>query len=243
LLDGPSSYTIKVKATDPGGLFAVSAATVDVLNVAPTVNTPTVAPEPSTKGNSVTASATFGDPAGNLDAPFTCIINYGDGSGNLAGLVSNNTCSGPAHAYLTFGSYTVTVSVTDKDGGTGFAATTHKVIFNWAGFFRPVDNPPALNVAKAGWIIPARFSLNGYQGLNIFAAGYPKSQTVACSALAQEVSVDETAAASASLLIYNPFTDRYIYIWKTDKAWAGTCRQLVVKLVDGTYHYANFKFK
>ena len=35
-LDGPSSYTVKVKATDPGGLFAEATATVDVLNVAPT---------------------------------------------------------------------------------------------------------------------------------------------------------------------------------------------------------------
>jgi hypothetical protein len=30
-------------------------------------------------------------------------------------------------------------------------------------------------------------------------------------------------------------------VWKTDKAWAGTNRQLVVKLADGTSHVANFK--
>ncbi|MGH8468315.1 MAG: PxKF domain-containing protein [Gammaproteobacteria bacterium] len=31
--------------------------------------------------------------------------------------------------------------------------------------------------------------------------------------------------------------------WKTSKAWAGTCRQLVVRLNDGTEHKASFKFK
>ncbi|HTP07857.1 MAG TPA: PxKF domain-containing protein, partial [Anaerolineae bacterium] len=125
----------------------------------------------------------------------------------------------------------------------GSNTAIHLVIFNFSGFFRPVDNPPVLNVVKAGWIIPVRFSLNGYQGLNIFAPGYPKSQIIACSATAQEVDVDETTATSPGLLIYNPFTDRYIYIWKTDKSWAGTCRQLIVTLTDGTTHVANFKFK
>jgi extracellular elastinolytic metalloproteinase len=32
-------------------------------------------------------------------------------------------------------------------------------------------------------------------------------------------------------------------VWKTNKAWAGTCRQLIVTLVDGTSHRADFKFK
>ena len=36
---------------------------------------------------------------------------------------------------------------------------------------------------------------------------------------------------------------QYVYVWKTDKAWSGTCRQLVVKLSDNTEHRANFRFK
>jgi hypothetical protein len=31
-------------------------------------------------------------------------------------------------------------------------------------------------------------------------------------------------------------------VWKTNKAWAGTCRQLVVKLADDTYYRAYFQF-
>ncbi len=35
---------------------------------------------------------------------------------------------------------------------------------------------------------------------------------------------------------------QYAYVWKTDNAWTGTCRQLVVGLKDGTTHSAWFNF-
>jgi predicted extracellular nuclease len=124
-LDGPSTRTIKVRITDDGGLTAFDEATVNINNVEPTVNTPVVS---TTDGNNpVTASATFSDPAPN-DAPFTCTVNYGDGTGDLAGVVSGNTCTGPAHNYTSSGSYTVTVKVTDKDGGTGSNSVSHDFV-------------------------------------------------------------------------------------------------------------------
>ena len=208
----------------------------------PIVDTPTVTPEPSTEGSGVTASATFADPGAN-DAPFTCTVNYGDGSGDLPGVVSGNICTGPAHTYPTFGSYVVTINVTDKDGAVGYNATTHIVIFNWSGFFKPVDNPPALNMAKAGSAVPVKFSLGGDKGLNIFAAGYPTSTKIECNSGAQQDDIKQTVGAGGSSLSYDPTTGQYTYKWKTDKAWAGTCRQLTVMLVDGTTHLANFKFK
>ena len=107
----------------------------------------------------------------------------------------------------------------------------------------PVDNLPTLNSVKAAQAVPITFSLGGAYGLNIFASGYPKSQQVACSSGAQTDEVEQTVTASASGLSYDAASGQYRYIWKTDKAWAGTCRQLVLKLVDGTEHIANFKFK
>ena len=211
-----------------------------VNNVAPTVDTPSTSPEPSTEGQSVTASATFTDPGIN-DAPFTCTVNYGDGSGNLPGTIVGNTCTGPAHAYTTYGSYTVTVSVTDKDGGAGSNSTTHTAIYNFTGFFSPVDNPPAWNTVKAGQAIPVKFSLGGYKGMSIFDAGYPKSAPIACPSGVPPSG--GAAFASNGGLSYSAATDQYNIVWKTDKAWAGTCRQLVVKLIDGTEHRANFSFK
>ena len=45
--------------------------------------------------------------------------------------------------------------------------------FNFSGFFQPVDNPPAVNDAKAGSAIPVKISSNGNQGLAIFPPGFP----------------------------------------------------------------------
>jgi hypothetical protein len=241
-LDGPSSHTIQVQVTDPGGLSAVATATVNVNNAAPVVSTPLVNPEPSTEGSLVSVSASFTDPY-PLDTPFTCTVDFGDGSGLQAGTVSGTTCNAPAHAYTTYGAYTVTVYVTDKDGGTGSASVGHTVIFNFTGFFSPVDNLPVINSVKAGQAIPVKFSLGGDKGLNIFAAGYPKSAVVACDATAPVDNIEQTVTAGGSSLSYDPTTGQYNYVWKTEKAWAGTCRLLIVTFVDGTTQYAKFRFK
>ena len=37
--------------------------------------------------------------------------------------------------------------------------------FDFTGFLRPVDNPPAVNVVNAGQAVPVKFSLSGNQGL------------------------------------------------------------------------------
>jgi len=114
--------------------------------------------------------------------------------------------------------------------------------YSFNGFSRPVENPPTLNVAKAGSAIPIKFSLNGDQGLDIFASGYPKSQGIACDSSAPLGDVTETDTAGSSALTYDASSDQYKYVWKTDSAWSGTCRQLILRLTDGTEHIANFKF-
>lgn len=133
--------------------------------------------------------------------------------------------------------FTPTPTVTSTE-----TITVTPAIFNFTGFFPPVDNLPTLNVTKAGQGIPVKFSLGGYQGLNIFETGYPTSSMVACGSTAEDV-VEQTTSAGSSSLTYDAETDQYIYVWKTEKDWAGTCRTLVVKLSDGTHHLANFKFK
>ncbi len=55
--------------------------------------------------------------------------------------------------------------------------------------------------------------------------------------------IEQTVTAGSSSLQYDAASDTYTYVWKTDKAWTTTCRQLSVTLNDGTVHTANFKFK
>ena len=111
------------------------------------------------------------------------------------------------------------------------------------GFFAPVNNLPTLNGVNAGRAVPVKFSLEGNRGLDVFAAGYPKSEEVPCAANVEVDGLEETLTAGSSSLSYDAAADRYQYVWKTSDAWAGTCRQLVVKLRDGSSHRANFKFR
>ena len=116
--------------------------------------------------------------------------------------------------------------------------------YDFTGFFSPVDNPEvATNKAKAGSAIPVKFSLGGDQGLDIFESGYPKSGTMPCDSTDSVDAIEQTVTAGSSSLSYDATTDTYTYVWKTNKAWAKTCRQLMVKLNDGsTEHVANFEF-
>ena len=115
--------------------------------------------------------------------------------------------------------------------------------YSFSGFFPPVDNPPTLNIAKAGTAIPVKFSLSGDQGLAIFDSGYPVSRSMTCDGSAPSDVITETVTAGASTLSYDATLDQYTYVWKTDKDWKGTCRQLIVRLNDLSEHVANFKFK
>jgi len=113
----------------------------------------------------------------------------------------------------------------------------------WSGFFQPIDMGNIFNQVKAGSAIPVKFSLGSNAGLSIFAAGYPLSTKIACSTSVPTDEIEITVTAGGSSLTYDPIANQYIYVWKTDKLWAGTCRQLTVKLIDGTTNTANFKFK
>jgi hypothetical protein len=140
------------------------------------------------------------------------------------------------------GTTTVNLTATDGAGNQTTGSFMVTVLYNFIGFFQPVDNLPTINVAKAGSAIPVKWSLAGYRGMDIFAAGYPASGTIPCESTSDADVIEQTVTAGASSLNYDAAVGQYIYVWKTEKAWAGTCRQLVIKLNDDTYHRANFKF-
>jgi hypothetical protein len=132
-------------------------------------------------------------------------------------------------------SQAVLVEVTPADRACGG--------FSFDGFFSPVENLPVLNLARGGSAIPIKFSLGGDHGLDIFEAGYPASVQIGCQSTAPMDTIEETVAPGSSGLSYDPATGVYTYVWKTKKSWAGTCRQLVLRLTDGSDHRSNFKFK
>ena len=205
---------------------------VDTVIPAPTVNAG--GPYSVIEGTSVTLAATGSDINGNSLTYAWDLDN--DGSFETPG----QSVSFSAAALSAPGAHIVKVQGTYPGGLTSVSEATVNVIYNFAGFFRPIKNLPIVNKVDAGETVPVKFSLTGNQGLNIFAAGYPQIQLVSCTTSAPLGSPVATVAKAS--LSYNSRTDQYTYLWKTSKSWEHKCGILQIKLDDGTIHTALFKF-
>ncbi len=215
---------VNVTATDEAGNEAEASFTVTVVDTTP--------PGFDCPGD-ITVSAT-----GNSQAVVTFLVTAYD-------LVDGDvdvTLDHASGSSFPVGSTKVTATAIDSHGNAGTCTFYVTVKYAFNGFFRPVDNLPVYNVVKAGSAVPVKFSLGGYQGMLVLAPGFPGSMVIPQDPTAQVDLVEITLTAGQSSLSYDATTDQYVYVWKTDKAWAGTCRQLVVLLRDGTVVRANFKF-
>lgn len=130
----------------------------------------------------------------------------------------------------------------DNAGNASAAVSCEfSVVYDFDGFFRPVDMDGVVNSVKAGSAVPMKFGLGGDQGLDVIAAGYPKILFTAC-ATAETDAIETTVTAGASSLSYDPVAGQYVYVWKTDKSWAGKCGTFALQLDDGVTRTAKFKF-
>ncbi|WP_052703101.1 discoidin domain-containing protein [Paenibacillus beijingensis] len=136
---------------------------------------------------------------------------------------------------LQVGIHSVKCTAEDKAGNTAEKAASYQVMFPFSGFKAPVQDVSVVQEVYAGSAVPIKFSLGGDRGMDISIAGYPASVDAA-DPEQELLSVDAD-------LEYDPNEDQYILIWKTDKAWAGTTRKLIMKLIDGTEHSLLFTFK
>lgn len=204
------------------------------LNAPPSVDAggPYLVPE----GGAVMVSALGSDPNGDLLSYVWDLDNDGifETPGQTA-LFSAANLFAPA-------SYTIRVQATDPGGLSAVDEATVYVIYNFFGFFPPVDNLPAFNVANSGSSIPFKFSLGGFKGMDILAAGYPMYEFIACGSDVLVNGTNPVTNPGGSSLSYDPSSDQYSFVWKTDKALNNTCVQFVLLLNDGTYHRANFNF-
>jgi len=214
-------------ATDGSGNTATAHQSVTVVdNTPPVISCPgniTVYLPLNSTATSMAVSYPAATATDNCAGPIT--IGYSTASGSV----------------FPVGPTSVTATATDANGNSASCTFTVTVLYNFTGFFSPVNNPPILNSVIAGRAIPVKFSLSGNKGLSIFAVNNPYTVSLNCSSNDPGVDVTETVNAGGSSLDYSP--DQYNYIWKTDSSWAGTCRQLIVTLNDGSVHTANFKFK
>jgi hypothetical protein len=162
-------------------------------------------------------------------ASFACDDHNGSGINSCKG----NVADGAPIDTSTYGTKTFTVTAYDRAGNITRETHTYSVVYDFTGFATPAATYPIAASMKAGENVPLKFSLHGDQGLDIFAAGSPGWSP--CGAL------DGPTRANGTLT-YNASADRYIYQATTSKTWAGSCRDLIVTLNDGTTYRARFSF-
>jgi uncharacterized repeat protein (TIGR01451 family) len=222
--------TVTYTATDAAGNTATANQTVTVID-----NTPPVVTPPA----NITVQLPLNSTATSM------VVNYPNpatATDNCAGVITF-VYSPASGSIFPVGPTTVTVTATDAHNNSATATFTVTVLYNFTGFFAPVDNLPYFNEMKAGQAVPVKFSLSGNKGLSIFASGSPNSTQISCTSGDPVATVEETVTAGSSSLSYDTSTDRYNYVWKTESAWKNTCRLLNVVLNDGSTHTAKFKFK
>ncbi|MEZ6136871.1 MAG: PKD domain-containing protein [Pirellulaceae bacterium] len=137
--DDNGAYMVTVTVVDVAGRTASTGATVNVANVAPAItsmNIPTAADEAS----QVSFSATAADPG--ADEQLSYAWDFGDGT------TANG--SSPTHTYADNGTYTVSLTVYDKDGAS---ATTSQsiVVVNLAPTATLVGSP-AINEGSSATV-------------------------------------------------------------------------------------------
>ena len=173
-----------------------------------------------------------------VNADYACQDEEG-GSG-LASCVGTVANGSPIDT-SSVGSKSLMVNAADNAGNSASVTHNYSVVYNFSGFFQPVDSLPMVNTVKAGAGVPIKFSLGGNQGLNILAAGYPRIEFAPCTGGSMDA-VETTVTTGSSSLSYDASTDQYTYIWKTEKAWLNKCGTLQLKFMDGTTQPILFKF-
>jgi hypothetical protein len=221
---GQKSFT--VEATDNAGNPASKTVTYTVVDRA--------APEIAITSPADGAVYSLGE---EVLAAYSCSDqDGGSGVATCDGTVPN----GKEIDTSSFGTHSFEVHATDGAGNPASKTVSYSVAYDFDGFFWPVKNLPAVNRWKAGVPVPIRFSLHGFRGARPEADGYPRSAR--CGGGDSQQIARAGQAKKKPSFEYDRRSDKYTMLWKTDRKWAGSCRELVLKLDDGSVHTARFEF-
>ncbi len=217
--DDEGTFVVTLKAKDDGGLTGTSSLTFAGANVAPSAKISVVTPSAPlvvTAQESIALSGSFSDP-GALDS-HTATWTFGDGA-------TSSTTYGPggsagfstSHAYAAAGSYTVSLTVRDDDGGLGQASA--KVV---------VQTPQAALGSIAGYV----------QGLSTLNAGQKNSLIAKLNAATAAVGRGDITAANNQLGAFLNELQADVNTGKVSPAAASVLRSAIhaVQAALGTYN-------
>lgn len=135
-----------------------------------------------------------------------------------------------------------TVFCIDDQGNS--SAVNYNVAYDFAGFYGPVDGPPAVNVEKAGRVIPLVWWLTDANGDPVTSDVYATvtAETLWCPSGVTPDHAEEHAAGASGL--QNLGDGNYQFNWKTPKDYAQSCKTIMLDLGEGPglEHTAQFEF-
>ena len=159
----PGSYDVTVEVTDDAGATGSLVIHVVVSNVAPTVGLLATMDLAFTR--TLDTVGTFTDP-GSRGETYTAFVNYGDGTGTQElriGPYDASPLVGGSftlhHTYAAAGRYTVTVAVTDSNGGS----TRANMLVNVGGYSYEWFDPLG-DTFVVGRNLPVKFTVRGPSG-------------------------------------------------------------------------------
>lgn len=166
---------------------------------------------------------------------------------SLSGVASCNgtVANGAAIHSSTVGQKQFTVDGSDVAANTASRTNNYSVQYTFSGFGNPARPMPMMNVVKAGRTVPVKYSLldaNGAFISDLASFGSLLSAPVACDSSGSGP-MEKANSAGSTTIRYDTASNQFIYNWKTDSSWAGSCRALQLTLNDGTQHLAMFQFK
>lgn len=150
-------------------------------------------------------------------ASYSCADTGGSGLASCVGTVAD----GAALDTSTPGIRHLTVTATDLAGNSSAATHDYVVFASWRG---RLSLPPAIATLRAGQPADLHFDLGGDLG-DVLEAGAPFTRPVDCTSSASAGTTSTATAVGPGLRFSG---NEYTFRWRTERAWAGTCRALLL---------------
>lgn len=136
-----------------------------------------------------------------------------------------------------------TVRATDRAGNATTETVSYRVVYAFDGF----DVLPRRKRLKAGQLVLVSFRLEGFEGAVPVVPGYPR--VVECGSARDGDAArglwlrKRKLAKLARRARWHRDSERFTFLWKTDRGWTGSCREFVLRLDDGSEHRVEVEFR
>jgi hypothetical protein len=127
---------------------------------------------------------------------------------------------------------------------SGCVNTPDNSAYSFVGFYSPVDNPPTVNVGKAGRTYPLKWQTQRSCSTAFFcdtsAVVSLQYRQITCDSSDPLDALPADTSGSSGLRCGD--NNQYIYTWQTSSTFAGKCYEFLLNLNNGMQETAKFKF-